>query len=184
MADDAASYGSSLRARLARNLDEFDRIGTTEKKELRHAAVTVTLLPGDSGVPAFVLTRRASRLSSHKGQWALPGGRVEPGETAEQAALRELEEEVGLSLDSSAVLGLLDDYETRSGYNITPELILSAGYYYQSSDQGSADGSGVKGRLAYSINENITIGGSFRLFFAGCATSAPLFVSALDHPCQ
>ena len=48
-----------------------------------------------------------------------------------------------------------------AGYNITPELMLSAGYYYQSSDLGAADGSGVQGRLAYSINDTITIGGNY-----------------------
>ena len=53
----------------------------------------------------------------------MPGGRVEPGETSEQAALRELDEEVGLSLGADAVLGLLDDYPTRSGYNITPVVV-------------------------------------------------------------
>ena len=62
-------------------------------------------------------------MSSHAGQRAYPGGRVDPGETAEQAALRELEEEVGLRLDSSAVLGRLDDYATRSGYVITPVVV-------------------------------------------------------------
>ena len=61
--------------------------------------------------------------SSHAGQRAYPGGRVDPGETVEQAALRELEEEVGLKLDSSSVLGRLDDYATRSGYVITPIVV-------------------------------------------------------------
>lgn len=70
--------------------------------------------------PAVLLTRRAAHLGSHAGQWALPGGRIEPGETPEQAALRELREEVGLELPASAVLGRLDDYATRSGYLITP----------------------------------------------------------------
>jgi 8-oxo-dGTP pyrophosphatase MutT (NUDIX family) len=73
-----------------------------------------------SGGAAFLLCRRASRLTSHPAQWALPGGRVDPGETAVEAALRELDEEVGIRLPDSAVLGLLDDYPTRSGYVITP----------------------------------------------------------------
>ena len=78
---------------------------------------------GVSGGAAFLLCRRASRLSSHSAQWALPGGRLDPGETVEVAALRELEEEVGVALPESAILGLLDDYPTRSGYVITPFVL-------------------------------------------------------------
>ena len=80
-----------------------------------------------SGGAAFLLCRRASRLSSHAAQWALPGGRVDPGETAINAALRELDEEVGVRLPDSAVLGLLDDYPTRSGYVITPVVLWGGG---------------------------------------------------------
>jgi ADP-ribose pyrophosphatase YjhB (NUDIX family) len=70
-----------------------------------------------------VLTRRAPRLSAHAGQWALPGGRVEAGETAIDGALRELSEEVRLAVAPSQVLGCLDDYPTRSGYVITPVVV-------------------------------------------------------------
>lgn len=80
-----------------------------------------------SGGAAFVLCRRASRLSSHSAQWALPGGRVDPGETIVEAALRETHEEVGVTLPESSVLGLLDDYPTRSGYVITPVVAWGGG---------------------------------------------------------
>ena len=80
-----------------------------------------------SGGAAFLLCRRASRLTSHAAQWALPGGRVDPGETAVDAALRELDEEVGIGMSDSSVLGLLDDYPTRSGYVITPVVIWGGG---------------------------------------------------------
>lgn len=80
-----------------------------------------------AGGAAFLLCRRTARLNSHPAQWALPGGRLDPGETAVDAALRELDEEVGVRLPESAVLGLLDDYPTRSGYLITPVVIWGAG---------------------------------------------------------
>lgn len=72
---------------------------------------------------ALLLTRRAQSLRHHPGQWALPGGRIEAGESAEQAALRELGEELGLHLSPPAVLGRLDDFLTRSGFAITPVVV-------------------------------------------------------------
>jgi ADP-ribose pyrophosphatase YjhB (NUDIX family) len=80
-----------------------------------------------SGGAAFLLCRRATRLNSHAAQWALPGGRLDPGENAVDAALRELDEEVGVTLSGSDVLGFLDDYPTRSGYVITPVVIWGGG---------------------------------------------------------
>ena len=96
--------------------------------EAGHGAELIGLPPHPtwSDAPALLVTRRAKTLSSHAGQWALPGGRIDKGETPEDAALRELGEEVNLVLDDSAVLGRLDDYATRSGYVITP-VVLWAG---------------------------------------------------------
>ena len=76
-----------------------------------------------STTAALVLTRRAGKLRNHAGQWALPGGRLDAGESAEDAALRELYEEVGLQLAPSAVLGRLDDFSTRSGFVMTPVVV-------------------------------------------------------------
>lgn len=81
------------------------------------------LLPDDAGRPSFLLTRRAAGLRAHARQWALPGGQMDDGEDAVAAALRELAEEVGLTMDVSSVLGLLDDYPTRSGFVITPVVV-------------------------------------------------------------
>ena len=98
---------------------------------LKRAAVAIVLVEADDAAKetskgtAFVLTRRASGLRSHGGQWALPGGRCDEGETPVAAALRELHEELGLELAPAQVLGLLDDYPTRSGYLITPVVLWS-----------------------------------------------------------
>src|SRR5207248_1714922 len=56
----------------------------------------------------------------HAGQWALPGGRLEPGESAQDAALRETHEEINLALAPGDVLGRLDDFVSRSEHLITP----------------------------------------------------------------
>ncbi|MGC2776187.1 MAG: CoA pyrophosphatase [Bradyrhizobium sp.] len=94
---------------------------------LKRAAVAIALAPDhETGATALLLTLRAAGLRSHGGQWALPGGRCDAGETPVEAALRELAEELGLILAPDAVLGLLDDYPTRSGYLITPVIVWAA----------------------------------------------------------
>lgn len=77
-------------------------------------------IAGTAGGPAVLLTRRNATLRAHAGQWALPGGRVDEGETPAETARRELHEELDLVLPDDALLGSLDDYPTRSGYVITP----------------------------------------------------------------
>jgi len=111
-----------LRARITANLARFER-SECALDERRAAAVALALIDDRDGRACFILTRRASHLGNHGGQWALPGGRLDPGETACDAALRELREEVGLSLGSDAAIGELDDYPTRSGFVITPIVV-------------------------------------------------------------
>ncbi len=116
---------AELERRVQRHLGAHARIGVPLEGR-RAAAVAVTLLADAEERPCFLLTRRAAKLRAHPGQWALPGGRVEPGESATETALRELAEEVGLHLGPEHVLGVLDDYPTRSGYVITPVLVWAA----------------------------------------------------------
>lgn len=115
----------AARADIARRCAAFVRaqVAWTGEGEPRNAAVAIAITDAEDGSPAFVLTRRVSRLRAHSGQWALPGGRLDPGETAIEAVLRELEEEVGLARAENDVLAVLDDYPTRSGYLITPVVV-------------------------------------------------------------
>lgn len=89
------------------------------QRELRPAAVLVPLIARPEGV-SVLLTRRADTLTKHSGQIAFPGGRLDPGETAVEAALREAREEVSLDSGLVEVLGLGDAYETGTGFLITP----------------------------------------------------------------
>ena len=73
-------------------------------KDLRAAAVAI-VIAAHRGSPAILLTRRSGKLRAHSGQWALPGGRLDAGESAEDAALRELQEEINLTLPRSAIMG-------------------------------------------------------------------------------
>src|SRR5450631_2589529 len=96
---------------------------------LKRAAVAIALTEAADAADgtALLLTMRAAGLRAHRGQWALPGGRCDEGETQIEAALRELREELGLELGPGDVLGMLDDYPTRSGYLITPVVVWAAG---------------------------------------------------------
>jgi len=119
---DAVSTFDGLRDRLAANIARFER-HPPAGAGLKAAAVAIAVTGDEGGRPCFFLTRRAPRLNSHSGQWALPGGRLDPGEDAIAAALREMEEEIGVRVGPESVLGLLDDYVTRSGYCMTPVVV-------------------------------------------------------------
>jgi len=109
------------RAAIAANLARFRRIRMSQAG-LKAASVAVCVVfRGD--VRSLLITRRAASLRSHAGQWALPGGGRDAGESAEEAALRELHEETGVQAGPRDVLGILDDYVTRSGYLITPVVV-------------------------------------------------------------
>ena len=133
MADFPSVHGDELRRWVAERVERFEwrRI---EKAEARPAAVAVTLLPDAEGRACFLLTRRGTKLRRHRGQWALPGGRLDPGENVRQAALRELAEEVGLDLDEASILGRLDDFATRSGFVITPLVVWCSEYVELTAD--------------------------------------------------
>ena len=123
MAEDGATrLTPALRDYVARHLAGFD-VRALDAPDHRRAAVAVVVLDDDSGRACFALTRRPTTLRRHAGQFALPGGRLDVGETPQAAALREIEEEVGLHLEPEAVLGRLDDFATRSGHLITPFVV-------------------------------------------------------------
>ena len=114
-----------LREKLSANLATFP-MQMIEDDSLRNASVAIVVTDDSDGDPAILLTLRPVRMGRHSNQYALPGGKVDPGETLEEAAFRELSEELGLSLPRSALLGRLDDYPTRSGFRISP-FVLWAG---------------------------------------------------------
>ncbi len=117
-------FDHTTRRNIAERCAAFARLPASEPAlALKRAAVAIALTGDAAGGTAVLLTLRAAGLRAHSSQWALPGGRCDEGETQVAAALRELHEELGLELREANVLGLLDDYPTRSGYLITPVVV-------------------------------------------------------------
>ena len=119
-------FNDTFRSDVASRCAAFARLPPNDAtRGLKRAAVVIALAETEdgSGEAAFLMTRRAHDLRAHRGQWALPGGRCDEGETSVEAALRELTEEISLRLGASDVLGILDDYATRSGYLISPVVV-------------------------------------------------------------
>ena len=126
-----------LRERVRARLAAFERraLPLDDGRQAPAVALAITDEGPGAGLPglplrdgwsrgaALLLTRRSAQLRRHAGQWALPGGRLDPGESAEQAALRELDEELRLALSPQDVLGRLDDIVTRSGFVVTPVVV-------------------------------------------------------------
>jgi 8-oxo-dGTP pyrophosphatase MutT (NUDIX family) len=123
-------FDHATRRNIATRCADFVRLPESQPAPaLKRAAVVIALVEADetANETAVLLTLRAESLRAHGGQWALPGGRCDEGETQIEAALRELREELGLALGPESVLGVLDDYPTRSGYLITPVVVWAAG---------------------------------------------------------
>src|SRR5215831_5162718 len=122
-------FDTAFRGQIAERVAAFSRLPEPiADPPLRRAAVALTVVESVDapGTAALLLTKRPETMRAHAGQWALPSGRCDADETPIAAALRELDEELGLKLDAAHALGALDDFPTRSGYLITP-VVLWAG---------------------------------------------------------
>ena len=134
---DCFEFNQTLRQRVRHNLELLYRVPSSDSA-LLPAAVAI-VLTDDGDQPCFVLTRRSSSLQRHSGQYALPGGRRDDGEAIVDTALRELREELGLTVEPASVLGCLDDFPTRSGFSITPVVIWAGPDLVLDPDPGEVD---------------------------------------------
>lgn len=101
---------------------EVDGLITDERFALagRNTQAAVLIAVTDGPQPGVILTQRPTTMRDHPGQVAFPGGKLEPGEDAASAALREAHEELALHPDNVRLIGSTDIYQTGTGFTITP----------------------------------------------------------------
>jgi len=116
-------HSRELREQIQLRLNKFNRTGSASDQLTPAAVVVGVSVIDDSSSACILLTQRSNKLRKHAGQFALPGGKVDKDESIVEAALRELQEELGLQQSENSVLGLLDDMPTHSGFNITPVVV-------------------------------------------------------------
>lgn len=116
-------HNERLRTTLQRRLDQFSARATTDQNLTAAAVVIAVSAHSNRDEACIYITLRSASLRKHAGQLALPGGKVDAGESVTEAALRELSEELGVYLDHSHVMGQLDDFRTQSGFAISPIVV-------------------------------------------------------------
>jgi 8-oxo-dGTP pyrophosphatase MutT (NUDIX family) len=133
-APDSDSFLDDFLSRVAARLPETTQHQTGDHRlnsveidpaHLANAKAAAVLIPViATREPSVILTQRARHLRSHSGQIAFPGGRMEPGETAPAAAMRETFEEIGLAPQHIRQIGALKPYLSGTGYLIHPVIGL------------------------------------------------------------
>jgi 8-oxo-dGTP pyrophosphatase MutT (NUDIX family) len=112
----------AARVTISMNMSRFDRIEAASGVSPAAVAILLMQSPRELCIP---MLQRPTTMSRHAGQMALPGGRSDAGESAEDCAIREVNEELGLTVEHRDILGKLDDFTTRSGFTITPVVVWS-----------------------------------------------------------
>jgi len=119
-------FNDALKDRMQQHLGGFAP-RQVSAEGLRDAAVAIVVTHDrQTDQASALMTLRPQKLNRHGGQYALPGGRLDAGESFVDAARRELHEELGLDLDEAAVLGQLDHFPTRSGFRVSPIVMWAA----------------------------------------------------------
>ena len=115
--NDGLPFGDALRSSIAARLETFTP-HILSPEELRRAAVVIAIVAGAHGEAACLLTRRPETIKRHAGQFALPGGRVDPGESEADAASCELHAPTGAILYQFREVRIINKHGQPGSYEL------------------------------------------------------------------